>query len=52
MSEQECTGVIQNSPLRSFFLDAIVPVYLIFITFTQKNEMTGETNESMIINKN
>ena len=31
MSEQECTGVIQNSPLRSFFLDAIVPVYLIFI---------------------
>lgn len=52
MSEQECTGVIQNSPLRSFFGDTIMPVYLIFITFTQKNEMTGETNESMIINKN
>lgn len=37
MSEQECTGVIQNSPLRSFFGDGIVSVYLIFVTFTQKN---------------
>lgn len=52
MTEQECTGEIQNSPLQNFFEDGIVSVYLIFITFTQKSEITGETNESMVIDKN
>ena len=43
MSEQECTGVIQNSPLRSFFLDAIVPVYLIFTFREFKSIHKGKT---------